>query len=239
MPKKNIIKTYIKGGFYHLYNRGVDKRTIFEDEHDYSTFLFYLKLYLSPPEFLHLQVGHLQVGPVNHVNKPVKAIRIKSNIENVTLHQQIQLIAYCLMPNHFHLLIKQNNADSITKFIRRLSTAYSMVFNKRHQRIGPLFEGNYKAVLLETDEQLLQLSRYIHRNPISTQVGPVEIEKVLNYPYSSLSQYLGRYKTIWLNPQEVLAFFNQDRSKQSYLEFVKQEPDEKSIILLNKLSLEK
>ena len=150
MPTRHRIKTYVENSFYHIYNRGVEKRIIFQDDQDYRVFLYYLKLYLSPPE----SVKSLQKKGQSFIIKPRQ--RPLNNFYN-----EINLLAYCLMPNHFHLLLKQKPANGIEKFMRSFGTKYVQYFNKRYRRIGPLFQGTYKGVLIETDEQLLHLSRYL------------------------------------------------------------------------------
>ena len=202
MPAKNSIKQYVENSFYHIYNRGVDKRIIFIQDLDYQMFLSYLKNYLS---ILSLQ----QVRPVR-----------KS-----TLFLEIDLIAYCLMPNHFHLLIKQKSAKSIIKFMRCLINAYTRYFNTRHKRIGHLFQGKYKASLITEDLYLLQLSRYIHRNPL--ELFRSDLHKILSeYPYSSYKDFLGLRNTVWVKPNEVLNFFALDKQKNNldlnYQGFVEQ-----------------
>ena len=202
MPAKNSIKQYVENSFYHIYNRGVDKRIIFIQDLDYQMFLSYLKNYLST---LSLQ----QVRPVR-----------KS-----TLFLEIDLIAYCLMPNHFHLLIKQKSAKSIIKFMRCLINAYTRYFNTRHKRIGHLFQGKYKASLITEDLYLLQLSRYIHRNPL--ELFRSDLHKILSeYPYSSYKDFLGLRNTVWVKPNEVLNFFASDKQKNNldlnYQGFVEQ-----------------
>lgn len=182
MPAKNSIKEYLEGGFYHVYNRGVNKRTIFVDELDYKMFLSYLKAYLSPryPE---------QVRPV----------RVSD------IHEQIQLICFCLMPNHFHLLIKQESRFGIVTFMRRLMNAYTKYFNERHKRVGPLFQGCYKGVLIQEDPYLLHLTRYIHLNP--SELLSKNRSHLLAYTYSSYGDYLGKRNTSWVHPEEILSFF--------------------------------
>ena len=150
MPGRNVIKTYVKNGFYHIYNRGVDKRVIFLDDQDYIYFLFLLKQYLSKE----LKVFNLKTKKYEVINNE-KSIDFK-----------IQLLSYCLMPNHFHLLVKQLEHRSIDEFMRKLCTSYSLYFNKKYKRQGTLFQGRYKAVLIETEKQLIHVSRYIHLNPL-------------------------------------------------------------------------
>jgi putative transposase len=174
MPAKNSVKQFIEDGYYHLYNRGVDKRIIFIDEQDYAVFLGYLKEYLAPPP---------NAGSDPH-----------------SLSLEIDLLAFCLMPNHYHLLVKQKSKNGITKLIRAICTNYVMYFNKKYQRVGTLFQGKYKAVLVDTDEYLLHLSRYIHLNPY-----PGSDPK--KYKYSSYNYYLKLKTATWLKPQEILSFF--------------------------------
>lgn len=203
MPSKNAIKQYLEGGFYHVYNRGVDKRTVFENELDYKIFLSYLKNYLLPP-----------------IPQQVRPVR-KSKI-----FQEVQLICYALIPNHFHLLLKQNTKHGIVSFMRRISNAYTKYFNERYERVEPLFQGKYKGVLITEDPYLLHLSRYIHLNPLGhTTIKDQNRSDLQSYPYSSYGEYLGTRKTKWIHTEEILAFFNQAKASfsqydSSYKNFV-------------------
>jgi len=101
----------------------------------------------------------------------------------------ISIICYCLMPNHFHLLLRQNGDESISKFMHHLSVSYSMYFNRRYDRIGHLFQGRFKAKLITINEYLLHVSRYIHLNPLKLICDTATLE---DYPWSSYSEYIGR-----------------------------------------------
>ncbi|MBN1169346.1 transposase [Candidatus Woesebacteria bacterium] len=194
MPRKYSIKIYVQNGCYHVYNRGVDKRIIFQDEQDYRVFLHLLKYYLSPSNqgLLHPSTDLPQYSIVRP--RPL-----------INLAEKVDLLAFCLMPNHFHLLVKQSTRDGMQKLMLKICTTYSMYFNKRNDRVGHLFQGTYKAVLVQDDTYLLHLSRYIHLNPSElTGVTPV------SYPYSSYGYYLGRKKADWLNTKEILKYFNKD-----------------------------
>ena len=127
-----------------------------------------------------------------------------SRIERSNFAGDIELLAYCLMPNHFHLLIKQNNKDSISKFMRCIATNYSMYFNKRYDRIGSLFQGIYKAILIKNDNYLLHLTIYIHLNPLhegnktykgSTLAVGEGVKRIDGHSYSSYLDYLGKRHT--------------------------------------------
>ncbi|MEK7559171.1 MAG: transposase [Patescibacteria group bacterium] len=193
MPSRNSIKLYVENSFYHIYNRGIDKKNIFIDEKDYAVFLGLLKRYLVPPpkEEAVEENKKNKVGPRNP--------RYRTD-----LHEKIQLVSYCLMPNHFHLMIKQATKEAITDIMRALSNSYVIYFNKKYKRTGPLFTGKYKAVLIEGESYLLHLTRYIHVNPLDLGYTRSDLVK---YPYSSYSRYLGRKKVDWLFPEEILSFF--------------------------------
>ena len=197
MPSKNRIKTYIENGYYHIYNRGVEKRLIFQDREDYTKFLYLLKVYLSPPEELRKEYPLLKIHIVHN-----------------NLFGEIDLLAFCLMPNHFHLLVKQKSKRAITRLMKQILTAYSMYFNKRHERVGPLFQERYKASLVDSDEYILHLSRYIHLNPIARGVSLDEFD------WSSYLYYLGKRHAPWININIIKEYFNDSKKGFSYKEFV-------------------
>ncbi len=209
MPAKNIIKISIKDGYYHIYNRGVEKRTIFEDDQDYRVFLKYLKTSLTkPPDPNKFAVN------VTFKGSTFKGVpRLPKNF-----HKKIKLVAYCLMPNHFHLLLQQKEQGAMKSFMQSLLTRYSMYFNKRYKRVGSLFQGIYKAVLVGNDNYLLHLSRYIHLNPS-------EYAKSLENAYSSYANYIKKRQDSWIKPNIVLDFFTSPTLKgllktQTYKAFV-------------------
>lgn len=210
MPSRNIIKIPLANGFYHIYNRGVAKQNIFNSEQDYSVFLNYLKESLSPPPKPDdLKKTEIEIN--NHIFS-------RTERQPKNFYGEIDLIAFALMPNHFHFIIKQANKDSMETFMRSISTRYSMYFNKSNDRVGPIFQGTYKAVLIENDNYLLHLSRYIHLNP-------QENFKNLAQAYSSYSDYIGIKKTLWINPKPVLDFFDSPvnlefKKVNSYKDFV-------------------
>jgi len=193
VPAKNSLKDFEENGYYHIYSRGVEKRLIFLDSQDYGVFLSYLKFYLSPVE------EDLELFPSK---------RLKNYFNN------IDLLCYCLMPNHFHFFVRQNERTGITDFTRSLLTRYSMYFNKRYKRSGSLFQGRYKAVKVESEAQFVYLTKYIHRNPSEL------VPDLLSYKYSSLSNYLGNIKQNWLKPGQILDLFSKTNSRLSYKSFV-------------------
>lgn len=209
MPAKHTIKTYVEEGIYHIYNRGVEKRVIFEDALDYKVFLNCLKDALLSPEELQRIPIDVTVQGVSFKGIP----RAPKNFNGL-----IDLLAYCLMPNHFHLLVQQHSIRSIDNFMRSVATRYSSYFNKRYSRVGPLFQGAYKAALVDSDVYLLHLSRYIHRNPL--KVGRQIVET-----YSSYADYIDLRHTAWVKKDLVLASFQPAkllflRHTNSYRSFV-------------------
>lgn len=201
MPGRNTIKEYEENGYYHIYNRGVEKRNIFLDEQDYRVFLSYLKLYLSPTD---------------EIEKVPPSRKLKNYFG------EADLMCYCLMPNHYHMLIRQYCTTTITGLIRSVSTRYAMYFNKKHRRTGHLFQGVYRAVTVESETQLLHLSRYIHRNPDPTGSNPVGL---VRYKYSSLSNYLGLAKQPWIRNEEIMSLFSTRDALNSYQSFIFESAD--------------
>lgn len=191
MPSRNIYKDYIAESYYHIYNRGIDKQDIFKDEDDYIVFLGLLKRYLS--------------GEVS---------RKSSGVPLPSYRGQIELLAFCLMPNHFHLFIYQTSKDGMRLLLKSLGVAYAMYFNKKYQRLGPVFQQRYKASRITNDDYLLHISRYIHLNP----------KDYRSWQWSSYPYYEGKYKTDWVMPNRILELFTGDYSV--FLEDYKEQDEE-------------
>jgi len=133
--------------------------------------------------------------------------------------EEVDLISYCLMPNHFHLLVYQSEKFSINYFMRSLATKYSMFFNKKYERVGCVFQGVYKGVRVDSEEQLVYLSKYIHRNPVEIlPAGRV----LVGFKYSSYPNYLGLINQIWVKPKAVLSYFTRENKIISYQNFVEE-----------------
>ncbi|MDP4030953.1 MAG: transposase [Patescibacteria group bacterium] len=216
MPAKNALKTYNENSYYHLYNRGVNKGLIFLDDQDYKTFLSYLKFYLSP---VNLRGESLKLPPTRQLKN---------------YHDKIRLLAYCLIPNHFHLIVWQKSFDGINFFMRSLATKYVRYFNSKYKRIGPVFQGVYKAVLVEGEEQLIYLSKYIHRNPL--EILPTRT-LLVDYKYSSYGNYLGMFNQAWIYKDDILGLFSQTDPRNSYEAFVAK-TDERDLPTIKSVVLE-
>ena len=217
MPAKNSSKIYSEESFYHLYNRGVEKRDIFLDEQDYTVFLSYLKTYLLPKDEDGLHTILLSKNAnIQEKDRAIKLLAL-NNFNN-----EIDLLVYSLLPNHFHLLVKQIHADGIDRFMNSLITRYVLYFNKKYHRVGPLFQGVYKAVLVESDEQLLHLSWYIHSNPLKLLGLSFTDWKKISLPFS-LPEYLGQKQSEWVKTSLILEYFSKINKSDSYSNFMNKE----------------
>lgn len=183
MPSPNIIRNNSAQTFYHVYSRGVNRSKIFVDELDFRVFRGLFDRYLG-----------------------AERASNSSGIPYPNFRSVLEINAYCLMPNHFHLLLYQVEGRSIEAFMQCLLVSYSRYFNKRHHRSGALFESRYKAVRVDSDAYLTHLSRYIHRNP----------ERWQDYLYSSLESYRYAHSYDWLNESRILESFS---SREAYFEF--------------------
>lgn len=194
MPSRNVVKEYAPDSYYHIYNRGINKQPIFKDKADYVYFLSLLKRYLS--------------------NNPTID---RFGRENPHYKNELDLLVFCLMPNHFHLLVYQHSNDkAISKFAQSITTAYTMYFNRKHKRVGRLFQSTFKASRISEDSYLQHISRYIHLNPKDWR----------RYEWSSLSYYLDGHEAEWVNPKRILDIFEGD----DYEEFLKDYEDYKEML---------
>ena len=206
MPAKHSIKEYESGAYYHIYNRGVEKRTVFQDDADYKTFLGYLHLYLTSP---------------NLPGDSRKARPISKPLKNYT--RNITLLSYCLMPNHFHLFVRQKEYDDISHFMRSLMSEYVRYFNTKYVRVGSLFQGPYKAVKVTTESQWIYLSKYIHRNPLDLPTFRETPGRLQEYKYSSYQNYLGFFQQSWIDTTKILNHF--DGNSKRYQKFIEDQDE--------------
>lgn len=152
---------------------------------------------------------------------PAKLSDFKRGIEKIKkVENQIELVqifSYCLMPNHFHFLLKQSSDGGITHFVRKFANSYTRYFNTKYDRIGPLFQGTFKAKFIENDAYLLQVSKYIHRNPLKLSSCSLH-----SYPYSSYRYYLSQDEHPFCNTEFILSYFSKTNPNLSYQSFVEE-----------------
>jgi len=150
----------------------------------------------------------------------------------------VTILCYCLMPNHFHFLLRQDTQTPITTFMLTLGTSYAKYFNIKYEVVGSLFQDRFKAKLIESDEYLLQLSRYIHQNPLKILLPTPGVE-LANYSWSSYSDYLNETKTQLVDPTFILGYFNNYNPSKDYKSFVENAFQEGDIEPIKDLLLEK
>lgn len=197
MPVQNIQKKDKNEVYSHVFNKGVEKRNLFNDKTDYEVFLSYLKDYLTAP------ADSESVKKVFTVNgRTFRGIPHQPK----NFFNKVDLIAYSLMPDHFHLLIRQVTKGSLEKLIRSLCTRYAIYYNKKYQRSGSLFTGPYKSVQIKDASQLLHLTRYFHLESFEKKTGNNDS---IHNGYSSYKEYLGDRVTSWIKPKVVLSFFEE------------------------------
>lgn len=205
MPIRTV--PLIKGQIYHIVNRGVNHQAIFKDKRDYTRLLDIISFYqfIKPP---------LRFSFFERLSIKEKE-RFWNNLEKKN-QKLVNLLSFCLMPNHFHILIRQESDNGISKFLANFQNSFTKYFNTRHKRIGHLMQGQFKAVRIETNEQLLHASRYIHLNPYTSYVVK-NVKDLKKYPWSSLSEYIGNAKKNICETETILSHFS---SRNAYLKFV-------------------
>lgn len=197
---------------YHVLNRSINLIPIFSQRKEYQRFLdgiCYYQNFSTPFKF-----SSLKIMPVVERAKLWENLRKKRQ-------WRVEIFAYCLIPNHFHLLLKQLVDNGITDFIRCLNDSYSHYFNIKYKRKGPLFEGRFKAIRVETNEQLLHLCRYIHLNPYSSFLIK-DLNRLEKYSFSSLGEYLKLSKDNICQKEIILSQF---QNLNKYKEFVFDQAD--------------
>jgi putative transposase len=168
MPAKYVIRQFSPGDTYHVVNRGTDKRDIFLSEHDYQTFLKYLHIYVADPQIIQ------SVYP-----------KLRHNLKKNSMYGEVDILAYCLMPNHFHLLVRQSTGSGVTRLMHRLVSAYASYYNNRYKHSGCVVQGKYKAVQVKHGSQLQITAQYILQNPIRAHI----IGNCFAYPWSSIREF--------------------------------------------------
>jgi len=191
---------------YHIFNRGIEKKATFTDKREYKRAHLTLDFYrfknpaLRLSKVLDLEAS-LREEFFSHLKK-----------EGTKL---VEILSYCLMPNHFHLLVKQLQEQGIKIFLSNFSNSYTRYFNTKHKRIGSLFQGIFKAVRIEDNEQLIHVSRYIHLNPIVSFI--VKKENLANYDWSSLPEYLGKKEEGICAKELILSSFSSIKKYQDFV----------------------
>jgi putative transposase len=191
--------------YYHIYNRGVDKREVFMDEKDYERFLTCLILLNDKKEGAMLQWRDYQ--RLNPKAKPLEFQRFRLDEES----RLVEITAYCLNKNHYHFILKQIEEKGIEKFMQKLGTSYTMYFNQKYKRSGSLFQGVFKSVHIDSNDYLLYLSAYVNENNFIHKYSKRRFWK-----YSSFPEYLG-YPVEEICVKDVI--MGQFKNKDDYQKF--------------------
>lgn len=208
MPGRTI--TLRDAHYYHVYNRGVEKRLIFTDNKNYQRFL-------DTSYFYQFQDPGIRFSNYINLTPEARLLRMSSIISKPRI---VNVICFVLMPNHIHFLLRQEITDGISEYMMRVADSYTKYFNIKNKRVGHLFQGKFKSVHVENDDQLKHLSRYIHLNPLTSNLVP-SFDSLFAYPWSSLIEYLnGNYHVS--NPVPILNFFT---SIKKYAEFLQDNAD--------------
>ena len=205
MPGRKI--PLVTGHIYHIVNHGVASQDIFLTDQNYKRAIETALYYQN------------QSIPLRYSNF-IKQTQNKRIEILDSLRQQhdflVEIIVYCLMPNHIHLLLKQTQDNGISTFMSKFANSYTRYFNIKNKRTGHLFQGKFKSVLIETDDQLLHVSRYIHLNPFSSNIIKT-IKKLKEYSYSSYHEYINAKIKNFCNQDLILNHF---KGRDSYQNFV-------------------
>lgn len=194
MPSRNIRRYDLPDAYYHVYARGINKSNIYSDAADKDYFLYLISRHLS-----------------------VKSVFSKENYPYPHFRDKVELLAYCLMDNHFHLLAYQQEQKALSLFMKSVMGAYTAYFNRKYDRTGPLFESRFKASNISTDTYLLHISRYIHLNP----------RRWKYFPYSSIVHIRKGTEPEWLQTKRILDLHT---SRGAYINFVADYEEHKAVL---------
>lgn len=199
--------------FYHVFNRGINKQPIFADQRDYNR-MFQIMQFYSHTD---IEIKYSRFLTLSQEEKQKFLITQKLKKKRL-----VDFLCFTFMPNHFHLLLRQNENKGITSFMSNFQNSYVRYFNTKHERIGPLFQGQFKAILIEDDAQLLHLTRYIHLNPYTSFVVK-DFETLRNYRWSSYKGYLSLNNEGFICNNEII--MSQFASTDEYIAFVEDRAD--------------
>lgn len=200
---------FVEGNVYHLLNRGVDKREIFLDDKDRL-------------RFIHNLFEFNDANPVNNVLYRFRPQSIDLRCPYIPVERKprkllVELLAFALMPNHYHLLIRPRSSDNVQKFMRRVNMGYAKYFNEKYKRSGALFEGRFKSVAVTREAHFIHLPYYIHFNPLDLATpewrrremknAKKAMEFLENYRWSSFQDYIGKKNFPSVTQREFLFSF--------------------------------
>ena len=186
----------VTGEIYHIYNKSIAEFVIFNNDDEFLRMKELIRYYQVEQLVKFSEFKELKSGMLKEYNG----------------EKLIEIICYCLMPTHLHLVVKQLKENGVLNFMRNLSNSYSHYFNIKHNRKGPLWEGRFKKVLVKADEQLLHLTRYVHLNPVTAYL----VNDPIEWKWSSYREY------IYENNEDTICEYDKilDINMNSYKSFV-------------------
>ena len=206
MPVRKI--PLVTGEFYHVYNQGIDLRTAFSNKREFDRSLLTLWYYSYADLSLKLS-NYFALGTDQQLS-------VRNTIVQKPL--LVTVIAFCLMNNHFHVLLRQEQDGGISEYLGNFQNSYIKFYNARRRRRGSLFLNPFRSVRIETDEQLLHVARYIHLNPFSNYLLQT-LEELFVYPYSSLSSYFTKpYNEKVVETTILEAYFTSKKAHRTFIE---------------------
>ncbi|TSC78499.1 MAG: putative transposase [Parcubacteria group bacterium Gr01-1014_29] len=200
------------GEYYHIFNRGNNKQLIFFDDWDYGRFIF---LIMCLQSFLSFDNIRRYVDPIVRNRVSNTPLIKKSVVDEVAKDRYVDLVCFSLMSNHFHLIVGEKEENGIARYMHKVLLAYTKYTNTKHEKSGHVFQGPYKIVHIEDNEQLLHLSAYIHRNPRDLHRWK---NKEHLYPWSSYQDFIGTNR--WGELLNTSSIHEQFESKEEYRQFV-------------------
>lgn len=206
MPPR--LEPFINDHIYHVFNKTIDGRRIFESEK-------YANLFINTCHYYRSSKAEVSFSVLSRLNEVI----LKSILRNIDMEKyfRIEILAYVIMPTHYHLLIKQKRNEGVPRFMSDIINSLTRYFNVKNSRKGPLFLPKFKSVMIKTDEQLMHVSRYIHLNPYSNDI--IEFEKLQEYPWSSYRTYIrDNSDQIISGNNDIFLLFNHDKTR--YRKFV-------------------
>jgi len=214
--------TFIKNKIYHIYNRGVEKRNVFLDNQDYARFVHDLFEFND-------EAPAWNLGRSLEINSMIEVGLQSLSKDKEPRKLLVDIFIFTLMPNHFHLLLRQKKENGISRFMQKIGTGYTNYFNKKYERVGSLFQGKFKAVSIDEDAHFVHLPYYLHSNPLKL-AGPATqnsnsdswtfLEK---YKWSSFPDYIGKKNFPSVTQREFLLDFfgGKEKYKKETKEWLK------------------
>ena len=204
-----MIRKFITGEIYHVLNRGVEKRKIFLDDFDHFRFIHDLFEFNDKEPALN--------SYYYHQSSEVRPRKIGGQHSKQPRKLLVEILAFCLMPNHFHLLLRQKIDGGVSLFMQKLGTGYSMYFNQKYKRVGSLFQGRFKAVDIKNESHFIHIPYYIHLNPLDLITPEWRNRELKNfneainflkkYRWSSYLDYIGQKNFPSVTQREFLLNF--------------------------------